>query len=79
MTKIGIASNHLIHPNPRFDTNFIDYIQIDYVNGIKRADGLPFVLPLGDPKDAEAYIENVDGLLLSGGQGLPQPFTARNR
>lgn len=70
MTKIGIASNHLIHPNPRFDTNFIDYIQIDYVNGIKHADGLPFVLPLGDPKDAEAYIENVDGLLLSGGQGV---------
>lgn len=70
MVKIGIASNHLIHPNPRFDTNYIDYIQIDYVNGIKRAAGLPFVLPLGDPAEAGDYIDNVDGLLLSGGQGV---------
>lgn len=70
MVKIGIASNHLIHPNPRFDTNYIDYIQIDYVDGLKRAGSLPLVLPLGDPKDAAAYIGTVDGLLLSGGQGV---------
>lgn len=70
MVKIGIASNHLIHPNPRFETNYIDYIQIDYVNGIKRAAGLPFVLPLGNPTDAGDYIDSIDGLLLSGGQGV---------
>jgi putative glutamine amidotransferase len=69
-SKIGIASNHLIHPTERFGTNFVDYIQRDYVTGLRQADVLPFVLPLGDPKDAKAYIESVDGLLLSGGQGV---------
>ncbi len=69
-SKIGIASNHLIHPTERFGTNFVDYIQRDYVTGLRQADVLPFVLPLGNPKDAKAYIESVDGLLLSGGQGV---------
>ncbi|PAK85179.1 gamma-glutamyl-gamma-aminobutyrate hydrolase family protein [Lentilactobacillus parakefiri] len=70
MKKIGIASNHLIHPTERFGTNFVDYIQRDYVTGLRQAGTLPIVLPLGDPKDAEDYISGVDGLLLSGGQGV---------
>lgn len=68
--RVGIASNHLIHPTDRFSTNFIDYIQRDYVTGLRQAGTLPVVLPLGDPKDAEDYISGVDGLLLSGGQGV---------
>lgn len=68
--RVGIASNHLIHPIDRFGTNFIDYIQRDYVTGLRKAATLPVVLPLGDPKDAEDYISGVDGLLLSGGQGV---------
>lgn len=68
--RIGIASNHLIHPTERFGTNFIDYIQRDYVTGLRKAGTLPVVLPLGDPNEAEDYIAGVDGLLLSGGQGV---------
>ncbi|MEE8825682.1 putative glutamine amidotransferasec [Lentilactobacillus sunkii] len=68
--RVGVASNHLIHPTDRFGTNFIDYIQRDYVTGLRQAGTLPVVLPLGDPKDAEDYISGVDGLLLSGGQGV---------
>lgn len=68
--KIGIASNHMIHPTQTLDTNYFDYIQKDYVDAIRKAGGLPVVLPLGDPSDAEDYIELVDGLLLAGGQGL---------
>ncbi|MCH4163301.1 MAG: gamma-glutamyl-gamma-aminobutyrate hydrolase family protein [Lentilactobacillus diolivorans] len=68
--KVGVASNHLIHPIPRFDVNFVDYIQRDYIDGLRQADALPLVLPLGDPKDAKAYIEQVDALVLSGGQGV---------
>ncbi|WP_288527952.1 gamma-glutamyl-gamma-aminobutyrate hydrolase family protein [uncultured Secundilactobacillus sp.] len=68
--KVGIASNHWIHPSTRFDTNYIDYIQIDYVDGIRESGGVPFILPLGQPAEAEAYLESVDALLLTGGQGV---------
>ncbi|KRM74503.1 gamma-glutamyl-gamma-aminobutyrate hydrolase family protein [Secundilactobacillus collinoides] len=68
--KIGIASNHLIHPNPRFDTNYVDYVQIGYVDGLRQSGAQPFILPLGLPDEAAAYIDAVDGLLLTGGQGV---------
>ncbi|MTV81817.1 gamma-glutamyl-gamma-aminobutyrate hydrolase family protein, partial [Secundilactobacillus folii] len=69
--KIGIPSNHLVHPNPRFGTNFVDYVQINYVEGIRQAGGVPIILPMGDPNDAETYLDSVDGLLLTGGQDVP--------
>lgn len=68
--KVGIASNHWIHPSERFDTNYIDYIQIDYVDGIRDSGGVPFILPLGKPDEAQTYIDSVDALLLTGGQGV---------
>ena len=30
MKKIGIAGNHAIHPNPKFGTNYVNYIQKNY-------------------------------------------------
>ncbi|MCH5461787.1 gamma-glutamyl-gamma-aminobutyrate hydrolase family protein [Lactobacillus sp. LC28-10] len=68
--KIGIASNHMIHPTKTLDTNYFDYIQIDYVDAVRHAGGTPVVLPIGDPSEAATYIEMVDGLLLAGGQGV---------
>jgi putative glutamine amidotransferase len=37
-----------------------------YVEGVRRAGGLPFLLPPGEPR-LEAFIELIDGLLLPGG------------
>lgn len=68
--KIGIASNHLIHPTKKFNTNYVDYIQMAYVDGIRQSGGLPIVLPLGKPAEAKDYIETIDALLLAGGQDV---------
>ena len=56
MKKIGIPSNNLLHPNSHFGTNYVDYIQKNYIDGITNAHALPIVLPIGDPKLAKNYM-----------------------
>ncbi|KRL03145.1 gamma-glutamyl-gamma-aminobutyrate hydrolase family protein [Liquorilactobacillus capillatus] len=68
--KIGIASNHLLHPTERFKTNYVDYIQKAYVDGVRQSGGLPLVFPLGYSAEAKSYLELVDALLLAGGQDV---------
>ena len=77
--RIGIASNHLIHPTERFGTNFIDYIQRDYVTGLRKAGTLPVVLPLGDPNEAEDYIAGVDGYCFPVVRASHPSYMVRNR
>ena len=44
---------------------------LDYVDGVTGAGGVPVVLPpAGDVRTAEAVIQSLDGLLLSGGSDL---------
>jgi len=44
---------------------------LDYVEGVAGAGGVPVVLPpVGDERAAEAVIQSLDGLLLSGGSDL---------
>ncbi len=44
---------------------------LDYVEGVAEAGGVPVVLPpIGDARAAEAVIHSLDGLLLSGGSDL---------
>lgn len=75
MTKIiGVASNHLNHANSRFGTNYVDYIQKNYIEGITNSGLLPMVIPMGDPELAVAYMAQVDGLLLAGGQDISPKF-----
>lgn len=70
MKKIGIPSNNLLHPNSHFGTNYVDYIQKNYIDGITNANALPIVLPIGNPKLAKNYIDSVDALVLAGGQDV---------
>ncbi|TOZ01908.1 gamma-glutamyl-gamma-aminobutyrate hydrolase family protein [Leuconostoc pseudomesenteroides] len=70
MKKIGIPSNNLLHPNSNFGTNYVDYIQKNYIDGITNANALPIVLPIGNPKLAKNYIDSVDALVLAGGQDV---------
>ena len=70
MKKIGIPSNNLLHPNSPFGTNYVDYIQKNYIDGITNANALPIVLPIGNPKLAKNYIDSVDALVLAGGQDV---------
>jgi putative glutamine amidotransferase len=48
---------------------------LDYVEGVAGAGGVPVVLPpTGDERVAEAVIQNLDGLLLSGGSDLDPSY-----
>lgn len=67
---IGIPGNILTQQSPSFDGLPITYTPHGFVEATITAYGLPNVIPLGDPKDAKAYISHIDGLLLAGGQDV---------
>ncbi|MBL1230572.1 gamma-glutamyl-gamma-aminobutyrate hydrolase family protein [Enterococcus sp. BWB1-3] len=87
---IGIAGNQLIHSTEFFHGNQVSYTPQGFVNGIQKAGGIPFILPIGASALAKTYINQIDKLLLAGGQDVspdlygeePQPKleeTNRNR
>jgi putative glutamine amidotransferase len=49
------------------DDRRVEQVNQAYVDAVVRAGGLPFVLPVLDPDDAEAALLALDGLLLTGG------------
>jgi gamma-glutamyl-gamma-aminobutyrate hydrolase PuuD len=53
---------------------------LDYVKGVSEAAGVPVILsPSLSLRAAEALLDGLDGLLLSGGPDLDPGFTARDR
>lgn len=74
MKKIGIAGNHAIHPNPKFGTNYVNYIQKNYTSAITEAGALAMILPISSPELAVAYIDSVDALVLAGGQDVTPDY-----
>ena len=55
-------------PTPAvYDDRLVEEINRAYVDSVVRAGGLPFVLPVLEPADAELALLSLDGLLLTGG------------
>jgi putative glutamine amidotransferase len=71
MTKpfIGIPGNILRGLNETQGLP-ITYTPQGFIEGIQAANGVPFVFPISSPEDASYYIDQVDGLLLAGGQDV---------
>ncbi|BAZ11764.1 peptidase C26 [Calothrix sp. NIES-4071] len=46
------------------------HIKNTFVEAIRRCDGLPILLPPGQPQESAAILEVVDGLIFSGGGDL---------
>ncbi|AUW96601.1 gamma-glutamyl-gamma-aminobutyrate hydrolase family protein [Streptococcus pluranimalium] len=70
MTKqpiIGIAGNRRVNPENGL---LRDYVPHGFVEGVKRAGGLPLILPISDTDTARQYISMVDKLILPGGQNV---------
>jgi putative glutamine amidotransferase len=42
-------------------------VKLNYVEAVRRAGGIPVVLPACDPRDAEALLARVDAVVLTGG------------
>ena len=66
--RIGIAGSQ--RTMVEGETHWLSYTPRNFVTGITRAGGLPFILPVGSPEDASTYVASVDKLLLAGGQDV---------
>lgn len=71
---IGIAGNQLIHPTEVFHGNQVSYTPQGFVSGVQKAGGIPFILPIGDIELVKTYIQQIDKLLLAGGQDVSPDF-----
>ncbi|MGD7008819.1 gamma-glutamyl-gamma-aminobutyrate hydrolase family protein [Metabacillus sp. 84] len=61
------------------DVNGIDhsFVHSKYPEAVLRAGGIPIILPIGTDEAAEAWVNMIDGLLLSGGEDVdPQSYGA---
>ncbi|MGT2928913.1 gamma-glutamyl-gamma-aminobutyrate hydrolase family protein [Streptococcus dentasini] len=68
---IGITTNE--RPNPNDDIPW-SYAPTGFVEGVKKAGGLPLLFPIGKIEDAKPYISMVDKVLLIGGQNVDPDF-----
>ena len=67
-TIVGITSNE----KPVAEDLPIIHLSVNrqFADGVKNAGGLPFYIPLSDPKEAKDYIAQIDKLILTGGQNV---------
>ncbi len=70
---IGLTPD--INSNPAPETEYV--IRVNYAEAVVRAGGLPVILPYGD-HDA-AYLERIDGLLVTGGMFDIDPALYRQK
>lgn len=68
MKKIGISGSILVNQNRVFLGKKRSYVNDDYVKTVMLAGGIPLIIPVNTESDViKAQIENVDGIILSGG------------
>ena len=71
---IGIAGNVLTIPDHPFGEYWRSYVNEDYVTAVLQAGGVPYIIPIVDDKDViETQLENVDGMIISGGDNDVNP------
>lgn len=71
---IGIAGNQIIQAVDIFNGNHVTYTPQGFVSAVQLVGGLPLVLPIGKKELAKAYIDQIDKLLLAGGQDVSPEF-----
>src|SRR5699024_174238 len=77
--KIGIAGNVSADPGENLYHLPISYTPDGYVKAVQLAGGIPFVFPIGDKRLAKVYIEQVDKLILAGGQDISPKFYSQKQ
>lgn len=69
---IGITGNLQANPD---DKNLIQaYTANGYIEGVQKAGGLPFIIPIGSPDLSSFYARQIDKLILTGGQNVSPHF-----
>jgi putative glutamine amidotransferase len=63
---IGISAHQVLVGDGDVQT-FHEVVSVAYVKAVRKAGGVPMLLPCVDPDDAAGLLERVDGLLMTGG------------
>ena len=69
---IGISTNE--RPNPAADGILWSYVPSNFIEGVKKAGGLPLLIPIGPSESAIDYVSMVDKIILIGGQNVDPSF-----
>lgn len=68
---IGISGSVIVDQGGMFPGYRRSYVNEDYVNSVIVNGAIPFILPFTEEEDViDAYINQIDGLILSGGHDL---------
>lgn len=71
---IGIAANEVYDAGSTLHHLSVSYTPVGYVKAIQKAGGLPMIMPIGDKEMAKEYINQIDKLVLAGGQDVSAKF-----
>jgi gamma-glutamyl-gamma-aminobutyrate hydrolase PuuD len=63
---IGIAAHQALVGEGEIEV-YHEVVSLAYVKAVRKAGGVPMLLPVVDPDDAAGLLERVDGLLMTGG------------
>lgn len=74
---IGITGN--TQANPQALDLVQAYTAQGYVEGVQKAGGLPFVIPISHPELANSYVATIDKLILTGGQNVSPEFYGQKK
>jgi len=73
---IGINTDITFHQ----DGTMLHTLRAPYVDAVRKAGGIPFLIPSVDPEGATDFLERLDGLLMTGGDDLdPRTFGKEER
>jgi putative glutamine amidotransferase len=78
-TIVGIAANEVADAGEKLHGLSITYTPTGYVQGVQKAGGMPLVLPIDTPQMAKEYIEQIDKLILAGGQDVSPHYYKQTR
>ncbi|EOT40493.1 gamma-glutamyl-gamma-aminobutyrate hydrolase family protein [Enterococcus columbae] len=67
---IGIAGNMIHDAGETLYHLPVSYIPQGYIEAVQKAGGIPLLLPIGQPEFAKTYIQQIDKLILAGGQDI---------
>lgn len=68
--KIGVVTNQFKNESSQFAHENLTYTMQGNVSALSDAGALPILIPITQVEDVQAYINQVDGILLPGGQDI---------
>ena len=74
---VGISGNE--KEMPAMSGIRYDAVSRHLSEGVKRAGGLPIIIPVGTPDLAKSYVDMIDKLILSGGQNVSPHFYGQEK